>query len=183
MERRHPLRKKLYNSKFTINNLKQQLIISKGKRKVNWKKVLTVGLKVIATAGAAFAVWMGFSKAIEGNNPTQPQRGGKHHGESTHPGGEGCKEVQRQKGEQVVTNLRKFQDTCGKLFSVAQSLATVGENLYRIFHGGPDFGYFPGASGCGGRMGGFTRVSSNVIEANWTPGPSSPWGQQNKYCF
>lgn len=149
---------------------------------MNWKKVLTVGLKVIATAGAAFAVWMGFSKALGGENP-RPNNHGRHPGDSTHSKGEECKEVQHRQGEQVVNNLRKFQDTCGKLFSVAQSLATVGENLYRIFHGGPDFGYFPGSTGRGCMGAGFTRVSSNVIEANWTPGPSSPWGQQNKYCF
>lgn len=135
---------------------------------MNWKKVLTIGLKVVATAGAAVAVWFGFSKALNNGNP-----GPNHVGEK--------KEEPQPQGAKVISNLRKFQDTCGKLFGVAQALSSVGENLFRIFHGSNnDYGYFPGGKNCGG---GFTRVSSNVIEAQWTPGPNSPWGQQNKYCF
>lgn len=146
---------------------------------MNWKKVLTVGLKVVVAAGAAVAVWLGFSKAIDPSTPgPKHERKGVNSGEGSKAD---CKNNSNtQKGAQVVGNLRKLQDTCGKLFSVVQSLTTVGENLFRIFNGGTDFGYFPGNNRT---PGGYTRVSSNVIEAQWTPGPGSAWGAQNKYCF
>lgn len=150
---------------------------------MNIKRVCIIGLKVLAAAAAGFAVWASFSNNKTNNN-TEGCRGHK-----SHENGEGDKrenkELQissaKKKGAEVVSGLKKFQDTCGKIFSVAQSLATVGENLYRIFNGGNN----PYQQSQGGRCGdgpAFTRVTANIIEAGWNPNPSSPWGpNQSKY--
>lgn len=147
---------------------------------MNFKKILTVGIKILAAAAAGFCVFVGFSKTMESKpNPRGPRPDPK-----TTPGtieeGVVQEEAPKDQGLKVVHSLRKFQDTLGKLFSVAQSVSTVSENLYRIFKGGeaPMFGHRP----LGNCPQGFTRISSNVIEAGYNP-QSHPSFGTNKYWF
>lgn len=147
---------------------------------MNFKKILTVGIKIIAAAAAGFCVFIGFSKSLE-SKPTQRGPKPEPRPQQEVSGGgkleEECNVPEKDQGLKVVHSLRKFQDTLGKLFSVAQSVSTVSENLYRIFKGGePAFGHRP----LGNFPQGFTRISSNVIEAGYNP-QSHPSFGTNKY--
>lgn len=146
---------------------------------MNFKKILSVGIKILAAAAAGVCVFIGFSKSLENKDKTpRPKIDSK-------PNGEGIVSVEESPKEKdtslkVVHSLRKFQDTLGKLFQVAQSVSTVSENLYRIFKGGETspFGHKP----LGNCPQGFTRISSNVIEAGYNPNTHPAFGT-NKYWF
>lgn len=146
---------------------------------MNFKKFCIIGIKVVAVVAAGAAVWLGLSKGgstpkkIDSNNGVSNENASGCLVEKTEP----------TQGQQVVNGLKKFQDTAGKIFSVAQSLAVVGENLYRIFNGGYTNQYYsqPGNFGC--HQGGFTRVTANIIEAGYNPAGTSAWGPQSRYNF
>lgn len=133
-------------------------------------KILGIGVKILAAAAAGLCVFIGFSKSIDKKPQAKQQLASP------------TETLEEEKEEdtslKVVHSLKKFQDTLGKLFSVAQSVSTVSENLYRIFKGGDDlsFGHRP----LGNCPQGFTRISSNIIEAGYNP--TSSYGA-NKYWF
>lgn len=145
---------------------------------MNFKKIFSVGIKILAAAAAGVCVFIGFSKSLE--NKDQSIRRQKI---DSNPSSEGTVAVEENPKEKdtslkVVHSLRKFQDTLGKLFQVAQSVSTVSENLYRIFKGGEvgPFGHKP----LGNCPQSFTRISSNVIEAGYNPSSHPAFGA-NKY--
>lgn len=149
---------------------------------MTFKKVCIIGLKILVTAAAGVAVWISLNNKTKSNN-TKPDEKRVNHECENHDNSNPNLPTTKQKGAEVVSSLRKFQDTCGKIFSVAQSIAVVGENLYRIFNNGQSPYQQNNNRFCGGNPG-FTRVTANIIEAGWNPNSSSVWGpQQNKFCF
>lgn len=145
---------------------------------MNFGTAFSIGIKVLAAAAAGFCVYIGFSKSIE-KKPNPAQRKKPIGGNDVNVEGE-MEDGGDDASLKVVHSLRKFQDTLGKLFSVAQSVSTVSENLYRIFKGGQDpaFGHRP----IGNCPQGFTRISSNIIEAGYNPSSHPAYGP-SKYWF
>ena len=138
---------------------------------MNFKEFCIVGAKVIAALGIGVAAFFGLgkltSKSGQNSQTNSPQSQALAPKE---PAGLG-----------VVTELRNVQDTCGKIFGVAQSLSTLADNVFRIFNPGFNgMGMGQGNNGMNNCPPGFTRISPNIILSN---GCGSGRGYNNQYYF
>lgn len=143
------------------------------------KQFLIVSAKVLTAVAAGVAIFVGLGKTIEKreeNRSTNKQDPSKQTVQD-----ETANNQEPNSGHKVLNNLRKVQDTCGKIFSVAQSLSTMAENLFRIFSKGRESGFNQNMNysyGCGSQ--GFTRLSPNIIQANYNP---NNYPGNNRYAW
>lgn len=105
---------------------------------MNIKKFCIAGLKFIAAGLAGIAAFFGIgklmgnkSKACDGeeiNSDCSPDESC-----DTELTEDDSDKTFSDKADSIAVNLRKAQDTCGKIFSVIQSLTLVVDNLSRVF--------------------------------------------------
>ena len=119
---------------------------------MNVNLVCKVGFKILAAVVAGAAVVIGIDKAVGGSrqnvapgNPGTPQGGGNQT-----DGGRSLQQVEcspQTKTDMVLSGLRGAGETCGKLFTLAQSMASVIESVGRVFgnYQGPQY-YVPGSN-------------------------------------
>lgn len=91
---------------------------------MDFKKVLGIGLKVVAAAVVGIAAFAGIGQVF-GNNNGQEQG---HTEENNN--------VERQpedSKQQVMDGLRKTQNAAGKFVNVVQSITMVADSLFRMF--------------------------------------------------
>ena len=154
---------------------------------MNWSKVFEVGLKVVVAVGAGLAVFMGVSGAME-NETRKNQRVA----ENTNPveGNEGNVEkninTTEPKSSVVVSGLRAAQNTCGKLFNLAQGLVTVAESVGAFTNGASNYnypnyggyGYYPPQMQCGES---WRRINPFIIES--IPPQGAPINYNTRYPY
>jgi len=121
---------------------------------MNVNLVCKVGFKILAAVVAGAAVVIGIDKAVGGSrqmssnnpgNPGMPQGSGDQT-----DSGRGLQQVEvgpQNKTDMVLSGLRGAGETCGKLFTLAQSMASVIESVGRVFgnYQGPQY-YVPGSN-------------------------------------
>lgn len=143
---------------------------------MNWGKLFEVGLKVVVAVGAGLAVFMGVNSAtkkreivVEDNNPSLDGSVNNKNTEGT-----------------IVEGLRAAQNTCGKLFSLAQGLVAVAESV-SAFTGNNNGNYsYPSYSGygyyqqpvCGT---GWRRINPFIIES--VPQQGAPINYNSQYPY
>lgn len=144
---------KLQNSKFKSSNYVKNLIKTTTKRKeskMNVKLVATVGFKVLTAVVAGAAVFIGIGQAISGGESKKqpPVNPGGGEGKQPFPPEtqkEETTEVKRSSTETISAAIKGAGETCGKLFTFAQSLSMVidaGSRLFRKDSGYGNPGYY-----------------------------------------
>lgn len=133
---------------------------------MNVNQVCKIGIKILAAVITGAAVIAGIEKTMGGGNrapePVNPGNGGNptppvsSDGENTKGGGsfkqaEGI-QTGPSKTDVILSGIRGAGETCGKLFTVAQSIAQVIESVSSVFgnyqgrgSGGPAY-YVPGGN-------------------------------------
>ena len=109
---------------------------------MNVKSIVTVGFKILTAVVAGTAVFIGIGQAISSskqNGAPQPQprrEGGDNPFESkpevAKPGE--AVEVKRSSTETIAAVIRGAGETCGKLFTFAQSLSSVVDAGSQLFN-------------------------------------------------
>jgi len=143
---------------------------------MNWGNFFEIGLKVVVAVGAGLAVFMGVSGAtkkretvVEGGNPSL----------------DGSVNDKNTEGA-IVTGLRAAQNTCGKLFNLAQGLVAVAEGVSAFTGNGNNNYNFPGYGGygyfqqpvCGS---GWRRINPFIIES--IPQGQAPINYNTQYPY
>ena len=148
---------------------------------MNVNLVCKVGFKILAAVVAGAAVVIGIDKAVGGNkravssnpgntpddkNPVFPTSG-----KVNENGGGGLQQVEnntpRSKTDMILSGIRGAGETCGKLFTVAQSLSQLIESAGSVFGNyqrsqGPSGGYYVPQQQ--------SYQSGNIV---WVPAPGS----------
>ncbi len=147
---------------------------------MNWGKLFEVGLKVVVAVGAGLAVFMGVESAMK----KQQQSTGNDPGNASV--GNGINTTESNNGSVVISGLRAAQNTCGKLFSLAQGLVAVAESVGAFTnknsgytcpsYGG--YGYYPPQMQCGD---GWRRINPFILES--IPPQGAPINYNSQYPY
>ena len=142
---------KLQNLKFKSSNYVKNLIkLKKRIKEMNVKLVATVGFKVLTAVVAGAAVFIGIGQAISGGETKKqpPVNPGGDRGKQPFPPetrNEETSEVKKSNTDTIAAAIRGAGETCGKLFTFAQSLSMVidaGSRLFRKDSGYGNPGYY-----------------------------------------
>lgn len=116
---------------------------------MNVKLIVTVGFKILTAVVAGAAVFVGIGQAINSGKQNQgPQPKGEGGGNPFASGTgevkpEGTAEVKRSNTETIAAVIRGAGETCGKLFTFAQSLSSVVDAGSQLFNkGAGNGGYY-----------------------------------------
>ena len=135
-------------SKLQIQNLKAyeksliKFIKERILSKMNVRLIATVGFKVLTAVVAGAAVFIGIGQALSGGDsqqrqPQQPKSGDDKKGSfppETQTGtSDQPQETRRSNTETISAAIRGAGETCGKLFTFAQSLSMVVDAGSRLF--------------------------------------------------
>lgn len=130
-------------------------VIFRKEIKMNVKLIATVGFKILTAVVAGTAVFIGIGQAINSgkqNGPQpqpQPRKDGGNPFESnpTEARPEGAVEVKKSSADTIAAAIRGAGETCGKLFTFAQSLSSVVDAGAQLFNkGGNNGGYYQNGS-------------------------------------
>lgn len=109
---------------------------------MNVKLIATVGFKILTAVVAGTAVFIGIGQAInsgkkDGQSP-QPQNSGQKNNpfdnQSGAPQPNEAVEVKRSNADTIAAAIRGAGETCGKLFTFAQSLSSVVDAGAQLFN-------------------------------------------------
>ena len=154
---------------------------------MNWGKVLEIGLKVVVALGAGLAVFKGIESATRYNNQ-DAQVNQQNPNDFSGQGVANDKSAEPSTGSVVISGLQAAQNTCGKLFNIAQGLVTVAQSI-SAFGGNngcstysyPAYGgysnYYPPQQ-CSP---GWRRVSPFILEQVPQPGAAINYNAQYPY--
>jgi hypothetical protein len=172
---------------------------------MDWKIVAKLGLKILASTVAGVIIFMGIDKAVGGdkvvknnNNQPQPIPNDNMFTGSTTNSSKSLNEDNNvnvnsdsNKKSTVVSGLKGAVNSCGKLYLLTQSLATLAENIGRLFNNDQEYytqpynndPWFSGGYNYGtGYNNGWSRINPYVISA--TPSPQGPiFNTGNNYPF
>lgn len=147
---------------------------------MNVNLVCKVGFKVLAAVVAGAAIVIGIDKAVSGDRKPQvsprPNGGGledNNTGETPTVGavGSGCLQQaprnNQSKTDMILSGIRGAGETCGKLFTLAQSLSQMIQSVGSVFGN-----YRAPSNGVGGYpgQGNQTIRSGNIV---WVPAANS----------
>ena len=109
---------------------------------MNVRLIATVGFKILTAVVAGTAVFIGIGQALNSGGDAQkcPPKGGEKKNDSF-PSDEGresspemgMQEVKRSNTDTIAAAIRGAGETCGKLFTFAQSLSMVVDAGGRLF--------------------------------------------------
>lgn len=169
---------------------------------MDWKIVAKLGLKILASTVAGVIIFMGIDKAVGGetvakknNNQPQPKPNnnmftGSVNSESVNvnDNSNSVSVVNNSENNTVVNGLKGAVNSCGKLYLLTQSLASLAENIGRLFNNDQCYTqpynndpWFSGGYNYGtGYNNGWSRINPYVITAN----PQGPiFNNGNNYPF
>lgn len=140
-------------SRSSLTNSKIKLFIRsriiKKEKKMNFREICQIGVKILVTGAAIMAVALGISKLTEKKQPVSASNGssdGSNGGNKpafdNNPQRKDTLPVNHEVDNEMVNGLKKTQDMCGKLFAVFQSLIVVVESFNRIFSNQPSNSYY-----------------------------------------
>jgi hypothetical protein len=145
---------------------------------MNVNLVCKVGFKILAAVVAGAAIVIGIDKAVSGDRKPQatprPNGGpeGNNTGETPAVGtGSGCLQQaprdNQSKTDMILSGIRGAGETCGKLFTLAQSLSQMIQSVGSVFGN-----YRAPSNGVGGYpgQGNQTIRSGNIV---WVPAANS----------
>lgn len=168
---------------------------------MDWKIVAKLGLKILASTVAGVIIFMGIDKAVGGEkvvkNNNQPQSKPNNmftgsSSESVNVNDSNLNSVNsstnNEKGT-IVSGLRGAVNSCGKLYLLTQSLASLAENIGRLFNSDQEYytqpynndPWFSGGYNYGnGYNNGWSRINPYVIQSS----PQGPiFNNGNNYPF
>lgn len=167
---------------------------------MDWKIVAKLGLKILASTVAGVIIFMGIDKAVGGekvvkNNQPQPKPNDMFTGsssESVNVNDSNLNSVNsstnNEKGT-IVSGLKGAVNSCGKLYLLTQSLASLAENIGRLFNSDQEYytqpynndPWFSGGYNYGnGYNNGWSRINPYVIQSS----PQGPiFNNGNNYPF
>ena len=145
---------------------------------MNVNLVCKVGFKILAAVVAGAAIVIGIDKAVSGDRKTSMPQGKPNGGDgstketlpTTGVGGS-LQQAPQQNGQSltdtVLSGIRGAGETCGKLFTLAQSLSQMIQSVGSVFGN-----YRAPSSGGGGYpgQGNQTIRSGNIV---WVPAANS----------
>jgi hypothetical protein len=168
---------------------------------MDWKIVAKLGLKILASTVAGVIIFMGIDKAVGGekvvknNNQPQSKPNDMFTGsssESVNVNDSNLNSVNsstnNEKGT-IVSGLKGAVNSCGKLYLLTQSLASLAENIGRLFNSDQEYytqpynndPWFSGGYNYGnGYNNGWSRINPYVIQSS----PQGPiFNNGNNYPF
>lgn len=168
---------------------------------MDWKIVAKLGLKILASTVAGVIIFMGIDKAVGGekvvknNNQPQSKPNDTFTGsssESVNVNDSNLNSVNcstnNEKGT-IVSGLKGAVNSCGKLYLLTQSLASLAENIGRLFNSDQEYytqpynndPWFSGGYNYGnGYNNGWSRINPYVIQSS----PQGPiFNNGNNYPF
>jgi len=137
---------------------------------MNVNLVCSVGFKILAAVVAGAAIIIGIDKAVGGDKKSQVTGGGfnpagnpgNNTGEGTVPTNGGLQQVAQtgqSKTDMVLSGIRGAGETCGKLFTLAQSLSQMIQSVGSVF-------------------GNYSRAPYGVVQGGY-PGQNQPFRSGN----
>ena len=166
---------------------------------MDWKIVAKLGLKILASTVAGVIIFMGIDKAVGGekvvkNNQPQPKTNNMFTGSNNESVNDNNlnsvneSSTNNEKGT-IVSGLRGAVNSCGKLYLLTQSLASLAENIGRLFNSDQEYytqpynndPWFSGGYNYGnGYNNGWSRINPYVIQSS----PQGPiFNNGNNYPF
>lgn len=155
---------------------------------MNMKTICALGLKILAAGLAGVAVFIGIGQLSKNKNQQSNSIDESDVSSESNSDEENSEVVTTNesltKGDKIVDNLRKVQDTCNKVFTVVQSLTIVADNLSRVFgkrttgytqnyFGRDPWSYNQPIDMGNGQV--WNRISPYIIEVPPTRDPRSPY--------